>query len=61
MDAPPRSINDGLAPDVIATFSLPSGNIAPIRMGEVKTVGSYNWVEDKTPTILIPGLSIDSL
>jgi hypothetical protein len=57
-DLPPdRGIMDGLIPDVLQTISKPS---IPLNEPEVKIrneeyIGSFDWVDAQTPTIVVPG------
>ncbi|KAK0197777.1 hypothetical protein F5146DRAFT_1016706 [Armillaria mellea] len=49
-----RAITDGLSADHIATLTVPlSTGKAAIR--DPKYIGSYNWVDSPSPTILVPG------
>ncbi|TBU44042.1 hypothetical protein BD309DRAFT_959331 [Dichomitus squalens] len=55
---PDRSLMDGLHGEAIRTLSKPqvdpSTEIA-VRPENVKYIGSYNWVEEASPTIIVPG------
>ncbi|KAI1783569.1 hypothetical protein LXA43DRAFT_1131139 [Ganoderma leucocontextum] len=55
---PDRDLMEGLRRQAVQTLSRPqvdttTGN--PVKPENVKYLGSYNWVEESTPTIIVPG------
>ncbi|KAK0475235.1 hypothetical protein IW261DRAFT_1496509 [Armillaria novae-zelandiae] len=49
-----REITDGLNADPIATLTV-SLSAAKVAIKDPKYIGSYNWVDSPSPTILVPG------
>ena len=47
--------------DSIARPDSPAGNDDLNRILEFKVAASYNWLEKKNPTIMVPGKDQDSL
>lgn len=55
---PDREIRDGLTARHIKTFSKPEPvDEANIAIKDLTYIGSYNWINAKKPTIIIPGAS----
>ena len=55
---PDRDLMEGLRSVAIQTISKPQVNVStsnPIKPENVKYIGSYNWEEESTPTIIVPG------
>ncbi|EED81960.1 predicted protein [Postia placenta Mad-698-R] len=53
---PDREIRDGLTARHIKTFSKPEPvDEANIAIKDLTYIGSYNWINAKKPTIIIPG------
>lgn len=54
-----RDILEGLLPSPLQTVAKPSDSTdidrEGIKVKDLKYVGSYNWVESKQPTIIVPG------
>ena len=44
--------------ELLATISMDETTIsqAPSTISEVEYIASYNWLDQKTPTILVPGM-----
>ncbi|KAG8704500.1 hypothetical protein FRC11_009827 [Ceratobasidium sp. 423] len=53
----PRPQPSGLS-GIVATIPPPSGGTdnTPVEVTNFKALGSYNWIEDNTPTIAVPGI-----
>ncbi|KAK0506816.1 hypothetical protein EDD18DRAFT_1060286 [Armillaria luteobubalina] len=49
-----REITDGISADPIITLTVPPST-AKIAIRDPKCIGSYNWVDSPSPTILVPG------
>ena len=59
-----RDIYEGLAYDTIQTLSKPEIDVTSgesIRPKDVAYLGSYNWVDESHPTIIVPGETFNSL
>ena len=57
---PDRDITQGLRKTPIRIFIKPVASVSPgevIKPENVKYVGSYNWVDEPHPTIIVPGAS----
>lgn len=55
---PDRDLMEGLPSIAIRTISKPQVDVSvgnAVKPEDVKYVGSYNWVEESTPTIIVPG------
>ncbi|KAM5540765.1 hypothetical protein V8D89_005409 [Ganoderma adspersum] len=55
---PDRDLMEGLRSVAIQTISKPQVDVStgnPIKPENVKYIGSYNWEEESTPTIIVPG------
>ncbi|KAI0770637.1 hypothetical protein C8Q74DRAFT_1317829 [Fomes fomentarius] len=55
---PDRNIPDGLQSTAIRTISKPTVSASsggPVKPENVKFLGSYNWVEEPNPTMIVPG------
>ncbi|KAK0199528.1 hypothetical protein DFS33DRAFT_1268355 [Desarmillaria ectypa] len=53
--APKRDITDGLTENPISTLTVPAEDEEVVAIKDVRYIGSYNWVDDPSPTILVPG------
>ena len=56
-----RDLMSGLHGEAIQAISKPQVDAASagvIRPENVKYIGSYNWVDEASPTIIVPGTSI---
>ena len=52
---------ENLNEDVVCTISKPSvesSTAKAVKPENVKYIGSYNWVEEEQPTIIVPGTFI---
>ena len=61
---PDREITEGLGTTVVRTLAKPVVSTStgdPIKPANVKYVGSYNWVDEAHPTIIVPGTHHRSL
>ncbi|KAL7279612.1 hypothetical protein ACG7TL_006018 [Trametes sanguinea] len=53
---PDRNIKEGLVSPSIRTLSKPSGVLgATVKPENLRYIGSYNWKDETTPTIIVPG------
>ncbi|KAI0629810.1 hypothetical protein C8Q77DRAFT_1064917 [Trametes polyzona] len=57
---PDRDLKEGLVEEPLLTLPKPpvdggDESPPPLRPENLKYLGSYNWVEDATPTIIVPG------
>ncbi|KAI0693837.1 hypothetical protein C8T65DRAFT_585445 [Cerioporus squamosus] len=55
---PDRDLMEGLGRDIVRIVSKPSIDSStgkPVKPEAVKYLGSYNWVEEEQPTIIVPG------
>ncbi|RDX48823.1 hypothetical protein OH76DRAFT_630773 [Lentinus brumalis] len=55
---PDRDLMEGLGRDAVRTLSKPSVDSSkgdPVKPEDVQYLGSYNWVEEVQPTIIVPG------
>ncbi|KAK0199533.1 hypothetical protein DFS33DRAFT_1400594 [Desarmillaria ectypa] len=50
-----REITNGLNADPIASLTVPSVDGKNVAIKDPKYIGSYNWVDSPSPTILVPG------
>ena len=58
---PDRDLMENLNEDVVCTISKPSvesSTAKAVKPENVKYIGSYNWVEEEQPTIIVPGTFI---
>lgn len=60
---PDRDLKEGLVPTALQTLSRPQTTNTPqsgtaIQPEKLKYIGSYNWVDEVTPTIIVPGTFI---
>ena len=48
---------DGLLPDVLKSIPKPEAIPAEldVEISDVQYLASYNWIDAKTPTIVVPG------
>lgn len=56
---PDRDLMEGLRSVAIRTLSKPQVDVHTgnaVKPENVKYIGSYNWVEESTPTIIVPGM-----
>ncbi len=49
-----REITDGLSADPITALTVPLST-GKVAIKDPKCIGSYNWVDSPSPTILVPG------
>ncbi|SJL11902.1 uncharacterized protein ARMOST_15316 [Armillaria ostoyae] len=49
-----REITDGLSADPVTTLTVPLST-GKVAIRDPKCIGSYNWVDSPSPTILVPG------
>ncbi|KAK0448474.1 uncharacterized protein EV420DRAFT_1275698 [Desarmillaria tabescens] len=50
-----REITNGLNAEPIATLTVPPVDGPNVAIRDPKYIGSYNWVDSPSPTILVPG------
>lgn len=53
--APKRDITDGLSAGPISTLTVPAADEEVVAIKDVRCIGSYNWTDNPSPTILVPG------
>lgn len=53
--APKRDITDGLTGSPISTLTVPAADEGVVAIKDVQYIGSYNWTDNSSPTILVPG------
>ncbi|SJL11908.1 uncharacterized protein ARMOST_15322 [Armillaria ostoyae] len=53
--APKRDITDGLSAGPVSTLTVPAADEEIVAIKDVRCIGSYNWTDNPSPTILVPG------
>ncbi|KAK0448469.1 uncharacterized protein EV420DRAFT_1711802 [Desarmillaria tabescens] len=53
--APKRDITEGLTANPISTLAVPAEDEEIAAIKDVRYIGSYNWMDNPSPTILVPG------
>lgn len=55
-EPPKRDLLEGLLPGLLNNIGQPVASAVSVDIEDLQCIGSYNWVNNTKPTIIVPGI-----